>query len=393
MRNVIITISCFLIGVVSFAQTPEFSGYYENQFSPTKIKGKFYLQDYNKLRLDLASEISRNITLDADIVYQTFHGKKNYNTFDFIPSRLVKNYLGEFPGETENIINQFAFENKDEGYLDNVFVTLYLGDFTFRVGKQQLPMGSGYSWNPTDIFNDKNLMDPTYEKRGINAFKGSYQFSSEGELTAVIQIKDNFSSSSKMLRIKNHLLGFDISLSYAEKEESILDIHSFSDNNQKRRLYGADFSGQIFGLGFWGEGAYNSRENGFDYTQALVGVDYTFENQIYLMTEYYYSGLGKKNYRNYTIEDWIRLLGTAGENLGQKYLSLGQRYPILELLDWSNFFLINLDDESGMLYPWFDYSYNDNTILTIVGYIPFGKRESEFGEFGAGGFARIKVYF
>ena len=31
------------------------------------------------------------------------------------------------------------------------------------MGKQQISLGTGYVWNPTDVFNIKELFDPTYE--------------------------------------------------------------------------------------------------------------------------------------------------------------------------------------------------------------------------------------
>ena len=82
-----------------------------------------------------------------------------------------------------------------------------------------------------------------------------------------------------------------------------------------------------------------------------------------------------------------------GENLGRDYLFLGERYPIGELWTWANYMVINLKYPSGVFFPWFDYSLGDNTELSFVGYVPFGERETEFGEFGIGGFARIRVYF
>ncbi|MFQ5771939.1 MAG: hypothetical protein ACE5HX_15495, partial [bacterium] len=148
-----------------------------------------------------------------------------------------------------------------------------------------------------------------------------------------------------------------------------------------------------FGLGVWGEGAYNFLESSADFGQYLLGLDYTFESELYLIGEYYRNELGKSNKGEYTFNDWMRLLSAEGENLGQDYLFLGQRYPITELWNWANYLLFNLNDKSGIFFPWFDYSLNDNTELMFVGYLPFGGKESEFGEFGMGGFARVRVYF
>ena len=58
-----------------------------------------------------------------------------------------------------------------------------------------------------------------------------------------------------------------------------------------------------------------------------------------------------------------------------------------------NFVMINLSDKSGIVYPWFNLSMGDNSEMAITAYIPFGENESEFGGFGFGGLARIRVYF
>ncbi len=111
------------------------------------------------------------------------------------------------------------------------------------------------------------------------------------------------------------------------------------------------------------------------------------------MAEYYRNGLGKSNRFTYEFGDWMRLLSSAGENLGQDYLYIGEMYPIAELWNWSNYVILNLSDGSGMVLPWLDYSFNDDTEILLIGYVPFGRSLSEFGEFGSGGILRLRVYF
>jgi len=114
---------------------------------------------------------------------------------------------------------------------------------------------------------------------------------------------------------------------------------------------------------------------------------------VYKRQEYYRNGLGKSEKDEYDFNDWLRLLSSKGENLGQDYIYAGEMYPVTELLSWSNYLILNINDKSGMLFPWFDYSLNDNTEIILVGYIPFGENRTEFGEFGRGGFVRVRVYF
>jgi len=171
-----------------------------------------------------------------------------------------------------------------------------------------------------------------------------------------------------------------------EKTQKGIEYASSPTTTERRRLFGGDFSGEMFGLGIRGEGAVNRMEMSEDFGQYLVGADHTFESGLYFIGEYYRNGLGKADPGRYDLDDWIRFLSTEGENLGQDYLFLGERYTIAELLVWSNHVLINLNDKSGTLFPWLDYSLDDNAEVTLVGYIPFGA-------FGVGGFVRLRAYF
>ena len=382
-----------MIAFEASAQELELTGYYENQFSPQELNDRIVLQDYNKLRLDLSVDIGENVSFDADYIFRIFHGATEFNLFDFIPGGVVLSYAESRQNSVDSLRPDFDFTLEDENFLDNAYVTVYFEHLTLRVGKQQLPWGAGYTWNPTDIFNEKNALDPIYEKVGVNAFKLEVPFRSEGMATAILGVGDEWKTSTKGIKVKEHAKGFDYSVCFVEKLWEGFDYLLDCDFSEKRRLVGGDFSGQLLGLGVWGEGAYNTMEDSKDFGQYLLGADYTFESGLYLIGEYYKNELGQTDKSQYDFNDWIRLLGAEGENLGQDYLFLGQSYPLAELWNWSNYVIFNLNDKSGVIFPWFDYSLNDNTEVIFVGYLPFGECETEFGEFGVGGFARIRVYF
>jgi len=375
------------------AEELEIRGHFEHQFFPQEMDGELILQDYSKLRLDMAADAGENVSFTGDVVYRVFHGKTEFSAFDWIPGRVVGDYAAAMGASVEDLAPEFRVEMADEHFLDNAFVSLYFARFDLRLGRQQLPWGTGYTWNPTDIFNDKNLLDPTYEKVGVNAIRAGVPLGLQGMLTGVVGIGDNWDGSTKALKIKGHLRGFDLSACLVEKEEEGIDYFTFAEQRQRRRLLGADFSGTLLGLGVWGEGAFNFMEEEKDFGQYLVGADYTFENGLFLTGEYYRNGRGKSDEARYTFADWMRLLSADGENLGCDYLFLGQSLPIGELWDGSNYAIANLNDKSGVIFPWISYSFGDNTEVDLVGYIPFGGKETEFGAFGAGGFTRVRVYF
>lgn len=84
--------------------------------------------------------------------------------------------------------------------------------------------------------------------------------------------------------------GFDLSLSYVYYEYSMTDFCSFTELKENRQQVGGDFSGSIGGLGVYGEAVYRMKteESGADnYWNSVFGVNYFFENGLYLMGEYY----------------------------------------------------------------------------------------------------------
>ena len=95
-------------------QELEFSGYYENQLTVQELRDETFLQDYNKLRLDLSAEISENVSFNGDYVYRAFHGETEFNAFDFIPDSVIAEYTNEMGMPEDSLRPEFAFEYEDE---------------------------------------------------------------------------------------------------------------------------------------------------------------------------------------------------------------------------------------------------------------------------------------
>jgi len=391
MKQIIIICSIasvliFIMSSLAFGQYLEFSGYYENQLSMEYLNSKTILQDYNKLRLDLNAKISESISFNGDYIYRTYHGKKKYSMLDWVPEKFASQIL-------DSLRSYYDFKYKNDNYLDNAYVTLYFKWATIRVGKQQLPWGTGYAWNPTDAFNRKNIMDPTYEVPGVNALKVEIPFSSEGSLTGIFGPENEFKNSTKAVKIKDNFGMFDVSITFSEIEWQMYDYINFVQSTERRRLYGVDFSGQLFSLGIWGEGAYNNMEISKDYGQYLLGIDYTFESGLYLIAEYLRNELGESKKERYGLNDWLKFFSGEKRSVGRDMLFTGFLYPLTDLLEYSNYFIMNLDDGSFIINPWFTYSLAENTQLVFSGYICLGKKNTEYGEFPNSAFVRVRVYF
>ncbi len=375
------------------------SGYFENQLLGQAQNSEFSLTDYNLLRLNLSAKIDEKISFFSNINYRTFHGRTEQNILDFLPRTVVSNYINGFGQPSDEIVKGFDNPLNDDFLFDNAYVSIYTDKVNVRIGKQQLPWGTGYIWNPTNIFHTRNMLDPTYELTGVNALKVEYLLSDQATVTAVMNVSGKFDNSNYAIKLKNHISGFDVSLSHVYFQYTTTDFYTFSDIREPKHQIGADFSGSIGGFGIYGEGAYrldaskaNTTEANF--LNALIGLNYYFANGLYMFGEYYFNENGRSDHRDYDINDWMNYLGPYAEGLGQHYMFYGINLPVGTYWNVSTFALWNVSDGSYMVYPRVEYAIGNNTELISQLFLPNGRSDStEFGAGGIGGMIRLRIYF
>jgi hypothetical protein len=368
------------------------SGYFENQafLQYRKDADDIAILDYNKLRIDMSFKASKTVTFNADIIFSTYHGATSFNLVNYLP----ENIFDQIPQE---IAPYLTLDFEDDFYVNDAYLTVYLKGLSIRVGKQQIPWGTGYTWNPTDNFHRKDQLDPTYEKVGVNALKIEIPWGLDGSITAVAVNKEEVENFSYALKVKKNILGFDISASYQYLHEPRIDIMTLEPEEEMRQVAGFDFTGQLFDVGVWGEGTYSWPDKDSilneEYGEYLLGMDYTFEGGLYLIGEYLHRDHGVKEKDKYFYEDFLRMIFGEITNIGTDYLMLGASYPITDLLTIQTYSIINLQDSSWIIIPWISYDAGQNLeIMGALNYF-FGDDGTEYGEFGSGGFLRFRVYF
>ncbi|MFO7810744.1 MAG: hypothetical protein R6V47_05170, partial [Candidatus Delongbacteria bacterium] len=142
----------------------------------------------------------------------------------------------------------------------------------------------------------------------------------------------------------------------------------------ERFQLGADIAGETFlDTGFFAEVAVsNPRYPGMEfsdtdslYIQTSAGIDYTFENGLYFLGEYYYNELGERSSEDYDIDPFIKI--TAGEmsGLARNYIASHLSYTFLN--DYTASFLtsVNLDDTSAVFVPSLEYAFHPNILLDL----------------------------
>jgi len=369
-------------------------GYFESQASGAAVNNEFLMLYSNKLRLDLKSSLSDKVTFAANFDYITYHGETRWNILDFLPADIV----AEVPPGMEAFY-VLPFENRH--FLDNAYVKISFKHFDLTAGKQQISLGTGYVWNPTDVFNIKELFDPTYEQPGHNAMRLDVPLGSMYTFTALFSPEDNWQNSAKLLQIKGRISHFDYALIAVEKVWRFHDYTQFDLVNMsflelpgKRQLLGASTAGELLGLGVWAEYAYNWMENSDDFYELVVGADYTFNFQTYFMIEYYRNTLGKTDSSQYNLNDWMRLLAMEQKSITQDQVYVFIQHPATDLLNIGLSTIYSISDKSIALVPTLNYSFSDNVEIFAYLNFNFGSEGKIFSKkMGNGGMIRVRVYF
>jgi hypothetical protein len=369
-------------------------GYFEPQYMGTHISARYYQLFTNKLRVDIKSELSDNITFAANINAITYHGKKEWNILDF----LAPDIRDAIP-EALRPLYTLPFENQT--LLDNAYARLTLAGFDLTIGKQQISLGTGYVWNPTDIFNVKDVLDPTYEQPGHNAARLDIQMGGRHTATLLYAPEASWNESGKLLQLKGGAGRFDYTLILIETLWTFHDYSRFDAGSlnfvalpEKRRLWGGSAVGELLGLGVWAELAFNTMELSPDFYELVLGSDYTFDFQTYFMVEYYRNTLGKSDYRTYGLNDWMRFFTSEQKSVTRDQLYSLVQHPVTDLLGLGLQCLLSLSDGSWSFVPFARHSLSDNTELFAYLNLNIGSEGKTYGRsLGRGGLLRLRVYF
>jgi hypothetical protein len=364
-------------------------GYIEPQYSVFYIDTSYYQTNYNKLRVDLKDSAVRNTEFGANIIYLLYFGKKDWDLLDFLPRRIV----ALIPPD---MYPYYQLSFRDTFYLDNAYARLNIKRLALTIGKQQLSMGTGYFSNPTDVLNAKDALDPTYEQPGHNALRLDFYIGSRVNFMAsYTPIEFDWENSGKLIRAKAGVKRFDFSITGHELQYTTTDFYTFQQTQQRRRLIGADFVGELLGLGIWGEGIYNFMEDHDDnWYEFIAGTDYTLESGLYAMVEYHRNSLGKPTQDEYYLNDWMRYYVGETKTLSRDQMYGLIQYPLTDLILAGSSAIYSISDRSVAIIPTIYYSLFENVDLTLMFNIYIGEEGKLFhSSLGNGGYLRAQVYF
>ncbi len=394
MKGLLLTVLMILVCLPLPGQDLAWFGYYESQYMGVELNDTWNQVYSNKLRVDMEGGLSNRVSFAANFNYLTYHGKTAFNLLDYFDPAIVNQVPVGFEA-------YYIFPFEDQNYLDNAYLQLAFDRFDLTVGKQQVSLGTGYAWNPLDVFNVKDLLDPTYEQPGHNAVRLDIPMPLDFNFTALASPEDTWEHSDKLVELRGRLGHFDYSLTAIEKMWTTYDFMTIDTNTffwpeiyEKRQVLGLSTVGELLGFGLWAEYGYNTMETSTDFDELVVGIDYTFDWGTYLMAELFHYSEGKTVASDYDLNDWMRYYANQQKAVARDQIYLYLMHPLTDLFSGSLSSIYCLSDGSLALVPTFSYSFSDNVEITAYLSYNLGDEGALFdSNQGTAGIVRARVYF
>jgi hypothetical protein len=380
--------------LTGLASQPEFFGYLESELDQVQFQQRTYNFGYNKLRLDFEARPSDPVLIGGNLNIQRYFGRTTWNLLDFLPEEVWKP-LFQPPYLPDSLwVTEWPITLPDTIYLDNLYLKARFEHFDLTVGKQQISPGTGYAWNPTDVFNRKDLLDPTYEQTGVTAVRVEVPLRSRLTLDVVIAPGESWSRTTKMVQSKIGLGRFDLIPTYI-RQYHLFPYWRVMDITATRKvldLIGGSLVGQVGEFGLWGEGLWTLESGVYQFGEFLLGADHTFDSGTYLMGEYFHNSLGATR-DELSFSHYLYYFEGETHSLMQNYLFTFVSHPFTDLVTVSLLGIFNLDDESGAVNPQVDWNLFEDVNLSLFYSFLFGAADSEFGIQKGYWRLRLRAYF
>ncbi|QOY51383.1 hypothetical protein [Candidatus Sulfurimonas baltica] len=322
-----------------------------------------YMYNYNRLRFR-GDYIESGFfsTLIADGVNYLGDEFINSNTFEYI-----KHVKSDTPLKTKT----------NEGSLYAKVYRLYGGyeDNKNRVvvGLQNISMGVGRIWTPTNLFNPKNsyALEPD-EVFGVAALSYTRHISDMSHVSFVISQKED--NSLKYLARYKAFLGFgDVAVNLISSDKIKMAGYeieaNLGDTGVEVRSEGAYMKNKLLHV--------DLKEREEELFEGIIGADYGFENGVTLVVEALYSSK-KFSYEEILLNIDSEALSTL--LYSNFYIGTSLAYSFTLFMDASLTYVESFNEKnSRFISPSLTYTLNDFNSFKIGALIQNGASNSEFG--------------
>jgi hypothetical protein len=323
----------------------------------------------------------------ANLNALVYRGRRRWNLLEFLPEGTRRRVPEAFRPFYERVF-------EDSLVLDNAYVTVRTDRWRVTLGRQQLSFGTGYLWNPVDLFNVKDLLDPTYEQPGHDALRIDLALGKGYRLTAVATPEDPVDDATVLFALARRRGGVSGRLYFARMRWELLEEFPRLPSRLRRLVSGVEVSGEAFGVGFWGEGTWNRLEGGRTFGEVLVGGDYTTEGGWSAQVEFLWEGFAPRRREDYRTADWMRYFAGQVKSLARTSLAVHLSWPVREVWEFTLSSISSPNDGSITLLPTLRGSLSDELELFAVASVGLGAEGGAYGpSLGQGLLLRLRYTF
>jgi len=330
-----------------------------------------YLYNYNRLR-------GYANWYEGDFFFTAIGDILNYYGQDFVASDSFT-YLEQLHSDTF-VKTQSNFHHYNSGAIYAKLYRLYGGyeDDKNRlvIGLQNITMGVGHIWTPSNLFNPKNsyALEPD-ETFGVMALSYTRYLNSHSQVYGVVSHKED-KSYKYAGGVKTTLATVDVALNAIKSQDTKMLAYTLEgdlgDTGIEVRSEGAYIQALI-------NGASGLKEER-DFYQGVLGGDYAFKEGLNLTIEALYSS------ETFTYAELLANIGSEISSdlvMSHFYLGTTLSYDFNIYLSSSLLYIESFNDASSrFISPNITYTLNDNNTLSLGAQLYGGAKESEFGMWG-----------
>ena len=439
VKRSVILASLLLVCCVPIYGEIELGGDLENRITYAPLDENSIINPGNLFGLtEVTVENVFRMKLNLDLSENAF--ARVWLSHNYVP--LGKIFFSQLP-ESERRLLETAYGPLSLGSLEleQAFIDLGFWDTVYiRVGKQLIPWGTGFVWNPTDNFNPaKNPISPRAVRVGVDALSIDVPLGNVVTFSAVGLPQEKLEDTIGAGKVLVNLFDlYDVSV-------------SLYGGKGRRSISGFDFAGQLWEIGLHGEGSLTQGSDIFRfekrtetvtplvagvpvgeieaetyslkspdgerlYPRFVVGADYTFPWGTFVLVEYYRNEDGYDEGEMTAYTDFFKLVkrgmeapqpdlsafdGATQEAFGRIETSINKVYPtalsylspgrirknyilfhldqvLLDTITVSADTLWGLDDMGVVVTPSINISVAENVSLTLRSDIVAGDADTEF---------------
>lgn len=267
--------------------------------------------------------------------------------------------------------------------LDRLVISARQNWGTLRIGRQALTWGNGFLFQPMDLFNP---FSPTDVERDYKT----------GDDMVTFQTWSGTAGEIQMLYVP----GRDPASGDVEWDQSsaAVKLHRYVGGLEMDLMAGVHYNDPVAGFGLVGyaggaawrlDATYTWLDDGHQrngYASVCANLDYSWVwwgKNMYGWIEYYYTGLGTKDYEEIWQEANLieRIRRGERSTLGRSYFDAHLQVELHPLVNWHTTLIINTRDPSGVVQPRLVWEIGQNLQITAGLNLYWGGTDTEFGGF------------